>query len=135
MPLRTLAAFAFVLLLASGTFAATHQITQSGFSWLPNDLTIEVGDTVEWVWSAGIHTVTEGTDDMNPPIGSKLFDEPLDSGSTLVSYTFLDAGDVPFYCRPHLVIGMTGVIHVEPPTSSLEPGQLATWSRIKSLYR
>ncbi|MBZ0269787.1 plastocyanin [bacterium] len=134
MSLRTLAAFALALLLAPPVLAATHQVMQTGIAFVPGDLTIEVGDTVEWVFSAGSHTVTEGTDDMNPPIGSKLFDEPLNAGSPLVSYTFVDAGDVSYYCRPHRVVGMTGVIHVEQATSALEPEQRA-WSRIKSLYR
>jgi len=134
MPLRTLLVAALVPLFVSGAFAATHQITQSGTTWVTNDLTIEVGDTVEWIFTAGNHTVTEGTDDNTPPIGSKLFDAPLNAGSPLFSFTFENEGDVTFYCRPHLMFGMTGVIHVQAATSAVEP-EFRAWSRVKVLYR
>jgi len=132
---RALASAAFVLLFGSGAFAATHQITQSGLTWVPNEISIEVGDTVEWIYTAGSHTVTHGTDDSNPPLDQKLFDEPLTSGASLVTYTFLDAGDVPFYCRPHRTLGMTGVIHVNQPTPAPEPDGPRAWGRVKSYYR
>jgi plastocyanin len=135
MPLPATLAAAFVLLLVPGAFAATHQINQTGLTWVPNDLTIDVGDTVEWIFSAGSHTVTEGTDDATPPIGSKLFDEPLNAGSPLVSYTFDTEGDVDFYCRPHLMFGMTGVIHVQAASTSAPDGESRAWSQVKNLYR
>lgn len=135
MPLRTLLVAALVPLLASAAFAATHQITQSGATWVPNDLTIDVGDTVEWIFTAGSHTVTEGTDDMTPPVGSKLFDEPLNAGSPLFSFTFTAEGDVDFYCRPHLVIGMTGVIHVQATATAAPEPEHRAFSQVKNLYR
>lgn len=135
MPLRTLLAAALVPLLASGAFAATHQITQSGLTWVPNDLTIELGDTVEWIFTAGVHTVTEGTDDMTPPIGSKLFDAPLDAGNPVFSFTFTTDGDVAYYCRPHRTFGMTGVIHVQATGTAAPESEFRAWSRVKSLYR
>lgn len=137
---RAFLSAAFVLILGSGAFATTHQITQTGFTWVPNDLSIEVGDTVEWIYSAGSHTVTEGTDDSSPPIGFKLFDEVLSAGSPLVSFTFTETGDVDFYCRPHRGLGMTGVIHVTTATAVGNPAACEgcgdmSWTRVKGLYR
>ena len=131
-----LPALALALLLAapSGLLAATHVVTQSGLAFVPDDLTIEIGDTVEWQWTGGIHTVTEGTDDSNPPLGDKLFDEPLTSGNPNPSYTFTEAGDVDYYCRPHRTIGMVGVIRVQAATPAPEIVS-DSWSRVKTLYR
>ncbi|GJM44355.1 MAG: hypothetical protein DHS20C21_11970 [Gemmatimonadota bacterium] len=129
-----LATFAGFLCTGSAT-AATHQVMQVGLTFDPADITIEVGDTVEWIWSAGGHTVTEGTDDANPPLGDKLFDAPLALADPLFSYTFTEAGDVDYYCRPHLIFNMVGVIRVQQPTSTAEPPSIESWGRVKAGYR
>jgi plastocyanin len=91
--------------------AVTHTINQSGLSFSPSVLTIEAGDTVEWVWSGGSHTVTSGTDLSDPEVGI-LFDESLNSGNQTVSHTFTTIGNQDFFCRPHLNSGMTGTVIV-----------------------
>lgn len=108
-----------IVLLLTSTFllipnlapAVTHTVNQVGITFDPAEITIEVGDTVEWVWSALSHTVTSGTDLSDPNVGL-LFDDPLTSAAPIVSYTFLEAGDQDYFCRPHLLVGMTGVVHV-----------------------
>ena len=119
-----------MLATASAAPAATVTVMQDGFTFSPAEITIDVGDTVEWVWNSGSHTVTNGTGPDDPDVGT-LFDETLDSASTLVSYTFTEAGDVPYFCRPHYSLGMTGVVKVVDPTPPDDP----TWSRVKTLYR
>ncbi len=100
-------------LTAPSALATTHTVNQVGLTFDPADLTITVGDTVEWVWSSGPHTVTNGTDLSDPDLGT-LFDETLDASNPTVSYTFTETGDVPYLCRLHVALGMTGVIHVMP---------------------
>ena len=39
--------------------AATHEVEISNNRFTPNNLTIEVGDTVNWTLQNGTHTVTE----------------------------------------------------------------------------
>ena len=112
--IRSTALLVFCLLSAQ-LFAATVQINQSGLTFDPDTITIQAGDTVEWNWSGGSHTVTSGTGAADPDVGL-LFDEPLNSSNPTVSYTFDTAGDYPYFCRPHELCGMTGIIHVlEPP--------------------
>lgn len=89
----------------------THIINQSSLTFSPNDLTINVGDTVRWVRSSGSHTVTNGTGSADPNVGN-LFDAPLNSSNTTFEFTFTAAGDVPFFCRPHEFANMKGVIRV-----------------------
>ncbi len=100
-----------LLLLPGLATATTHTISQSGLTFNPAELTIEVGDTVEWTWSNGNHTVTSGTDLSDPEAGA-LFDEPLNSGNPLVTYTFTEIGSQDYFCRPHVSLGMTGTVIV-----------------------
>ena len=119
-----------VIVFAVPATAATHTVNQTGTTFDPADLTIAVGDEVQWVWSGGSHTVTSGTGLSDPQAGD-LFDASLTSGSTTFSFTFDTAGDHPYFCRPHVGLGMTGVVHVEPSVSTEE----STWGQLKVLFR
>jgi plastocyanin len=102
----------FGLLLLPGLAAATvHTVSQDGLTFIPSELTIEVGDTVQWIWSSGNHTVTSGTDFSDPEVG-ELFDEALNSSNPVVTYTFTEIDSQDYFCRPHLGLGMTGTIIV-----------------------
>jgi plastocyanin len=116
--------------LTGAASAETFIIEQDGVSWVPSEMTINLGDTIEWHWNSLSHTVTsgEGPDDGD---AGMLFDEPLDAGNPVVSYTFDAAGDYPFFCRPHFALGMTGVIHVEDSVAS----ENRTWGAVKGLFR
>jgi plastocyanin len=115
--------------------AATHDITQTSLSFSPDSLDVEVGDTVNWHHTSSSHTVTNGEGAADPEAGT-LFDEPLSAASPLVTFTFTEEGRVPFFCRPHEVAGMKGVIIVGDPTSAVEPGEdEQPWGRIKARYR
>lgn len=116
-----------VLLLLTPTIAAavTHTVNQVGITFDPAEVTIEVGDTVEWIWSGSSHTVTSGTNLSDPQVGL-LFDDPLNSANPIFTYTFLEAGSQDYFCRPHLSAGMTGVVHVITPSAVDDtPGRTA----------
>lgn len=100
------------LFVAMPAAAATHVVTQVDMSFSPPDVVINVGDTVQWVWTAGFHTVTNGTGLADPVVGKK-FDASLNPTSTTFSYTFTAPGTVPYFCRPHLLFGMTGTVTVQ----------------------
>jgi plastocyanin len=100
------------LIIAAPALAVTHVITQTDFTWTPDLVVINVGDTVQWVWTGFSHTVTNGVDLADPAVGT-LFDAPLNSLNRTFSRTFTTPGTVPFFCRPHLVMGMTGTIIVQ----------------------
>lgn len=115
-------------------FAASHQVDQIGFTFVPADLTIDVGDTVEWVHSIGVHTVTHGTDDLTPPLSDKLFNAPLTADSTTFSFTFDETGVVDYYCQPHRLFGMIGRIIVGDVTAAGDDVETSSWSQVKALY-
>jgi plastocyanin len=113
--MKTTALILLLLVALSPVVAAaqtTHTVTQTGTSFSPANLTIEVGDTVRWVWTSLAHTVTSGTGAGDPAVGA-LFDAPLNSFSPEFQFTFTSAGTVPYFCRPHEIGGMTGTIVVE----------------------
>jgi plastocyanin len=100
-----------ILLASQGSIAAVHTVNQTGLIFAPADITIAVGDTVNFVWSSGFHTVTNGTGANDGNVGS-LFDASLDSLNPTFSHTFTSAGDVPYFCRPHEIFAMAGIVHV-----------------------
>lgn len=85
------------------TIAARVDIRNIAFT--PAEITIEVGETVEWVNSDPIdHTVTGD----NGKWGSEL----LKAGQRF-RHRFTEPGRYPYHCTPHPV--MTGVIIVKAP--------------------
>jgi plastocyanin len=78
----------------------TIQFFESSF--LPQFVTVELGDVVTWVWRRGEHTVTSGDGPGDPDAGS-LFDAPLDEASPSFSFqvnVFREEG-YRFFCRNH----------------------------------
>ncbi len=103
-----------VLLVPLTVLGATHNVSQTGFTFNPDTLYIAAGDIVIWSWTSGSHTVTNGTGAADPNAGS-LFDASLNSVNPTVQYTFTTPGTVPYFCRPHEGLGMKGVVFVLAP--------------------
>ena len=94
--------------------AATIQVLGPGGGnrFEPTQVTIQAGETVEWVWPAGSldHNVVPDGDD--PATSGGLVDGP-----TEYSFTFTTAGTYDFYCNNHGFpggVGMSGTVIVEP---------------------
>ena len=72
--------------------AATHDVTVGNNFFSPNDLTIEVGDTVRWTNNTGrMHDVTADDDSFASPT----------SGNFTYSRTFMSVEEVLYYCSVH----------------------------------
>ena len=104
-------------LVASAAPAATITVQLIVIDFVEQDITIQVGDTVHWEWVSGTHNVVSGVggvqdfnfDSGNPAAGT-TFDVTFDQA-------FLDANSMPdneypYYCEPHLALGMIGTITV-----------------------
>ena len=113
--LNVLIAFLAIFLTPALGSAVTHIVTQEGLTFNPSDITIGAGDTIEWVWTGGSHTVTSGTNLSDPEVG-QLFDVPFTSSNQSVTYTFTIVGTQDYFCRPHLSFGMTGSVTVTAVT-------------------
>ncbi|MFZ8908358.1 MAG: cupredoxin domain-containing protein, partial [Nitrosopumilaceae archaeon] len=67
--------------------------------YLPASVTINAGDTVEWINSdTAAHTVTGGSPANGP---SGVFDSSLVLGGATYAYTFEEAGSFDYFCMVH----------------------------------
>lgn len=108
----------FLLCKAGLAGAATHDVTVRSNFFSPNNITIEVGDTVRWTNNAGFHNVTADDDSFASPT----------SNSFVFSQTFTSVEQVRYYCSVHSSPGqnintnMNGIINVVEAMPSTEVG-------------
>ncbi len=103
-----------VLVCSTVGYSTTHIIGNSGFTFTPADLTINLGDTVNFV-VASIHQpreVDKATWDANGTTSNGGFDLPLGGGIVVLTQT----GTHYYVCVPHASLGMKGTITVNAVT-------------------
>lgn len=93
--------FLFTALIGRAT---THIVDQTNLTFNPNALEVEVGDIIEWHWSAGSHTTTS----ILVPASADPWDAPLNSGEPTFQYTVEVAGTYAYKCTPHFNNQMVG---------------------------
>ena len=72
---------------------------ESNACYLPADITINAGDTVEWInIDTAAHTVTGGSPADGP---SGVFDSSLVMADAIYAFTFDDAGSYDYFCMVH----------------------------------
>jgi glucose/arabinose dehydrogenase len=111
-------------LLGSHARAATvtvHVGPSGSMSFNPDPVSIQVGDTVQWVWDSSNHSVRSGT----PAQPTNVFSSGIHNPSFSFSHTFPAAGDFPYYCEVHLS-AMTGTVQVAAPSPTPTPTPTAT---------
>lgn len=86
-------------------------------SYIPEDITINVGDTVRWTFMDVGHNVISG----NTCIANNIFCTPDNTncanqasvpGGTVYTRTFNQAGNFAYFCSPHCFNGMVGTVQV-----------------------
>lgn len=91
--------------------AATHTVSNSGTTFTPDELTITVGDVVEWD-IGGSHNAVEVSEETWNANGSESnggFNVDFGGGEV----TFDEAGTYYYVCEPHAGLGMKGIIIVQ----------------------
>ena len=138
----TIAAVALLAFAPSAFSQTTHTVTltytgnQGAFT--PNELTVELGDTVHWDWQSGYHSVDSfaGLFSSGPPlVGPFTFDVVFDQAFLNAAQTAGFSGtSFDYFCTPHLLSGMVGNVTVALPAtplleiSNFEAGSTATIS-------
>ncbi|MEI6082893.1 MAG: HYR domain-containing protein, partial [Verrucomicrobiota bacterium] len=116
----------FLAVFAVSTWATTNtiQIFNFDFGTAPSthvDPTINVGDTVEWVWASGStgHSTTTAAGQ------SESWDSGVHTQPNTFTHTFANAGTFNYYCTQHganpsgsNVIGMSGHVVVQAPSTN-----------------
>lgn len=109
-------------LCASSASAQTTKIVNlQPLDFAPANLTIDLGDTVRWVWVNGFHDVKSGAGAIPDGIfdsGSPVF--PPNTFEVTFDQAFLDANPVPgnvynYFCSIHASSGMVGTVTVSQP--------------------
>lgn len=108
----------FVSMISFNSFSTTHQINAGGFYYIPDQLTINVGDTVVWINDGGTHDVNAN---INSQTGASFnnpesFQSSVTSSSGAVIHTqvFTVPGLYNYDCSVgmHAAMGMVGTINV-----------------------
>lgn len=89
-----------------------HVVEASNFAFDPENITIAVGDTVEWVWVNGMHTTTS-----DATTGPDVWDALIDINNTSFSIVITTQGEHPYHCTPHITQGMVGTITATNPNA------------------
>lgn len=89
---------------------AQHQVSVLNFNFSPQNLTIQVGESVTWSNNSGVHNVngSQTTFSNNP---ESFFSGNAAFGWTF-SHTFNTPGTYNYRCDPHVGLNMTGTITV-----------------------
>ena len=97
----------------------TIQVWDGYFQFLPSTLTIQLGDTIEWLpldQPTMIHTITSS----NIPAGAASFDELWQApADTFFRYIPQVVGTYEYVCTPHVTMGMVASFTVEDSTVSI----------------
>jgi plastocyanin len=89
--------------------SATITVDVKSNLFSPSDVTVNVGDTVQWVFDQGTHTTTSS---------DGLWDSGILSAGSTFQFTFNQAGDFNYKCTLHFqCCNMAGVVHVSPAVS------------------
>jgi plastocyanin len=96
----------FLFTLPTGAFGATHTVEMRSNFYSPATVTIQVGDTVNWVNRGGSHDVVHRAT-------PRLFKSPFPAQN--FSFTFTTPGTYPYFCTPHDAFGMRGTVIVQAP--------------------
>jgi len=101
-------------MVTSSSFSTTHTITNSGFTFSPNSITINLGDTVKFVLESmhNAREVSEATWNAGGNTSNGGFDLPFGGGTVVLTQT----GIHYYVCVPHASIGMKGTITVNSGT-------------------
>lgn len=118
-----LAALAMVAALVPSLAAAKTvevKMTDTPPKFIPLTVTIQKGDTVEWINNAqSLHSVTtnpavaQDPKDVSLPSGAKPFDSGFMPPGAKWSYTFTVPGTYKYLCLPHEKDHMIGVVVVK----------------------
>ncbi|HEX5151066.1 MAG TPA: T9SS type A sorting domain-containing protein [Parafilimonas sp.] len=113
---KNLPAIAICLLFAMKAYPFTKVVTVQFPSFSPSSFTINIGDSVKWVWVSGTHTTTS----LTIPAGAASWNKSITSTSTTFIYVPTKLGTYNYKCTPHELMGMVASFTVVCPQASAQ---------------
>ena len=98
----------------SGSADYIVEVGADGNSFSPQDLQIEVGETVQWVNVSGFHNV-DGSTDTYPSNPDSFYSGTPSNDAWTYSFTFEIEGVYNYECTPHAGMDMVGTVTVGDP--------------------
>lgn len=121
----------FLFLVLAGVInksnAAVMLVEVEDFEFDPQLFTVNVGDTIMWVWDEGFHTTTSGA----IPVGATPWDQQISSSSPVFIYVPTVPGTYPYDCTFHAAMGMIGSFTVTG-TTGINDAPSLSFLKIKS---
>jgi plastocyanin len=105
MKLARLLTFLWIFSCISLAHATIHVITFAGISYTPNDISVSVGDTIEWQGDFSTHPLKSAPAPLAFPVGAAPFEN---SQGTTFRYVVTVPGDHGYFCQVHAGNGMVG---------------------------
>ena len=102
-------------------FSATRQVTNAGFTFSPDILTIQQGDDVNFTLSSSHDAVEVSESVWNASGNSPVIGFSVPFGGGAVSASALTVGTHYYVCSPHASFGMKGRIVVQAATEIQQP--------------
>jgi len=122
--------FLILILIPAVSFSLSlHVVEVSNNIFTPENITIEVGDTVRWINNGGFHNVK--ADDGSFTSG------PVSSSNWVYNHVFTEPGDNPYYCEQHGSPsggGMSGNVTVESPSAVGDENNSPNQFQLKQNY-
>ncbi len=92
------------MLFTLSGYSFTQIVNVNNYTFSPASFTINLGDTVKWVWIGGSHTTTS----LTVPTGAAVWDNEINSSITSFTYVPAKTGTYSYKCSFHFVMGMQG---------------------------
>jgi plastocyanin len=115
--------------------ATTHTVNIMGITFNPASVTINPGDTVQWISGGGLPHNVESCDGVADPLqctgvaveGQFVlpFPMPATAAPFTVSHTFTGPGSNPYFCIVHVGVNMVGTVNVTAPPPPGVPSGLS----------
>ncbi|MDX1701747.1 MAG: T9SS type A sorting domain-containing protein [Melioribacteraceae bacterium] len=84
---------------------ALHIVEVTDFDFVPMNVNVSVGDTIEWRWVEGDHTTTSDSTS-----GQNVWDAVIDQFNPTFRFVITAPGVHDYHCTPHISLGMVGTI-------------------------
>lgn len=113
---KSILLIAVCLMATASARAAVHDVAvgDGGAVFVPDDITIELGDTVRWTWVSGVHDTTSAAGQ-----AESWASATTSTVGFTFDHTFTNVGDFGYYCTVHGFDngdgtggGMAGVVRV-----------------------
>jgi plastocyanin len=97
--------------LLSGVAAAKQlRVNVTGIAFSNPSVTVNAGDHVVWIWTAGTHNVVSG--DGTGHLPDDIFSSGLATSSATYSWKSTTVNTYPYYCDVHADFGMLATVQV-----------------------